>query len=131
MRVWKPKEIKELIAPDSLIQLEHDFKITTKEFLTLARKTMPTAALMTACGALHSRQTDDEKRYHKTIQRNGIGFSKTDAKKISEIYQWWLEKRFLTVKQEWRVRVTLRKYSKQLAEIATLRSTQKTSQPHS
>lgn len=81
--------------------------------------------------ALYGRQTATEQASHASQEHNGLGFTKFDAKLLSDIAQHAENYRSLTPKQTQLVGRRLRKYHRQLVEIAneneaamTARSTQ-------
>jgi SWI/SNF-related matrix-associated actin-dependent regulator 1 of chromatin subfamily A len=64
---------------------------------------------------IYNRQTADEQSIQDTVLQNGIGFNGTDAKFLSSIAEFYLQKRFLTQRQLAVARESLYKYHKQLS----------------
>jgi len=64
------------------------------------------------------RQTEDERACGGTRWSNGIGFNAHDAGFAARMVDWWNDKGFFTPKQGNALRKMLKKYRKQLADIA-------------
>lgn len=65
---------------------------------------------------LFNKQTDDEQKLEHTRHVNGCGFNHVDAKKLTSMAKWYLQKGFLTQKQLNVVFHRLPKYAAQLVE---------------
>ena len=67
---------------------------------------------------LYSCQTDAEKESAVTSVTNGKGFNKFDAEFLTSICKQLLERKFLTPKQKEVARKKIKKYIKQLVDLA-------------
>jgi|SRR5579859_382804 len=67
---------------------------------------------------LFEKQTEDEKQTDTTGENNGVGFNGTDAFIMSKFAKFYMERNFLTAKQLAIARKKIRKYSKQITNIA-------------
>ena len=67
--------------------------------------------------ALYNLQTDGEKSSKSTSKRNNAGFDGVDAKILTDISEYYLQKKYLTDKQLRLLKPKLSKYVKQIAEI--------------
>lgn len=65
---------------------------------------------------LFNKQTEDEQCSDYTRHVNGCGFNSFDAKKLSGIAKWYLEKGFVTNKQLQVVQSKIGKYAGQLVD---------------
>ena len=65
---------------------------------------------------LFNKQTVDEQHSEHTCHVNGCGFNSCDAKKLSGIAKWYLEKGFVTNKQLQTVQAKIGKYAAQLVD---------------
>jgi len=63
---------------------------------------------------LYHFQTHDEQKFASVNHRNNVGFSVTDAKKLTDFYKWYVEKHFYTDKQKVYIGELLRKHCGQL-----------------
>jgi len=75
-------------------------------------------AVERAVVALFERQTSREQNTHNTIERNGQGFSASDAGYLSYVAQWVLSGKHLTGKHLEKTRRMVSSYAGQLADIA-------------
>jgi len=80
--------------------------------------TMPKNQLHRPLKRLWDRQTADEQDCWGAHHQNGIGFNKHDAKFAGAMVTWWGHKGFFSPKQEKAIRTMLKKYRRQLTEIA-------------
>lgn len=78
-------------------------------------------ALKRAAKILWCRQTLAEQDATTTTDHNGVGYNRMDADFASRIINWHGT---LTERMAWAARKMLRKYAKQLAEMALLKETQ-------
>jgi hypothetical protein len=74
--------------------------------------------LVRAVLALYQLQTTEEQFRKTTISKNNKGFDVIDAQYMSSIAQQIQEKRFLSMRDQYRARRILRKYIGQLTKIA-------------
>lgn len=63
---------------------------------------------------LYRYQTNDEQKMSSVNHRNNVGFSVTDAKKLTDFYRWFNEKHFYSDKQKVFIGELLRKHCGQL-----------------
>ena len=75
-------------------------------------------AVERAVVAIYNRQTEDEKRVKETKYSNGVGFTSVEAQYGSYLAQWILAGRRLTGYHLKRARGMMKRYHRQLAEIA-------------
>lgn len=75
-------------------------------------------AIDRAIVAIYKRQTSDEQVSHATSHSNGIGFTGFDAEYMSNLAQFAIRTGFLTPKQRGAVKERLKKYWRQLCEVA-------------
>ena len=76
------------------------------------------AAVARAIHAIYLRQTDTEKSYDTTIEHNGVGFNSRDAEFLSSLARGYEHYGTLTKRQTVSGRKTVKKYWRQLVEIA-------------
>jgi len=79
---------------------------------------IPTNQLHRPLKRLWDRQTQDEKVSWETRHLNAVGFNAYDAGFAGKMVEWWGQKGFYSPKQSESIRKMLKKYRKQLAEIA-------------
>jgi hypothetical protein len=89
---------------------------TEEEIVELLEKS--NKAVDRAVVAIFNRQTQDEKVVEDTKHCNSIGFSASDAHRGSYWAKWVLRGKALTGKHLEDARKTMRKYRKQLVDIA-------------
>jgi hypothetical protein len=76
------------------------------------------AAVIRAMQAIYARQTENEKRAGRADERNGIGFNKFDAEILTDFLRQLKSGRTLSFKQVTVARKKMRRYWKQLVDIA-------------
>lgn len=84
-----------------------------------------TRAVEKAIVAIYQRQTGDEKASKHTNHINGMGFSKYDAEFMSSLAEWIMRGRTLTPRQLAIGRNKIKRYHRQLVEIANAKESQK------
>jgi hypothetical protein len=86
---------------------------TIKQLLDSNQKAVERAIV-----AIYERQTADEKATHSTSKTNGVGFSQYDAEFLSSLAEWIKRGRSLSPRQLAIGRNKIKRYHRQLAEIA-------------
>lgn len=76
------------------------------------------AAVMRGIIAIYQRQTEDEKSTGDTSHRNGRGFNSVDAKYMTYLAKYCQANRKLTGDHLVKARAKIKKYRRQLVEIA-------------
>jgi len=97
---------------------------TTEEIKALLARTDRNADefIGRAVHALFLRQTEGERLNGMTVEHNGRGFNGPDATILTSFARFWKKAGFLTPKQTALARKKLKKYARQLAEIAEERA---------
>jgi len=90
-------------------------------------ETAPAGRLGNALLALYQRQTADERATHDTRYHNKVGFNAIDADIMTSLSEWFIDGKSFTPKQTSVLRRLLRKYRRQLADIATKKQEQEAS----
>jgi hypothetical protein len=67
---------------------------------------------------IYQRQTEEEKVFKNAIEHNGIGFSGIDSDILAKFAEFYLEKGYLSPKQMAITRNKMKKYWKQLLQLA-------------
>lgn len=75
-------------------------------------------AVTRAVIAIYQRQTEDEKSIEGTHYHNGIGFNSVDAKYMTYLAKYCQDNRRLTGEHLQKARKKIKKYHRQLLEIA-------------
>lgn len=75
---------------------------------------MTNKELFSLINILYKYQTEFEQTRATVYERNGVGFSPTDAKQLTSFHAWYLKKHFYTIKQKEYIIVLLRKHCMQL-----------------
>jgi hypothetical protein len=78
-------------------------------------------AVERAIVAIYRLQTPDEKSAETTVYKNDVGFSAFDAKFMTSLAQQILQGRDLSPRQMFHGRKTIKRYHRQLAELANAR----------
>lgn len=89
----------------------------TKEHIHLMLDSKP-IAVVKAIQAIHARQTSDEQAMRVTKEKNGVGFSSNDAEFMSSLCEFYAQRGFLTPKQLAIGRNRIKRYWRQLIEVA-------------
>jgi len=74
--------------------------------------------LYRAMKAIYDRQTQEEKSIEATVKANGVGFTGADARIMTYLTKWVIDKGALNEKWKEVARKKMLKYSGQLARIA-------------
>ena len=90
----------------------------TKEQMAEFTQTCSPERLGNCLLAIYDRQTEDEKATEATKHHNKIGFNGPDAEILSSIAKFFKGRGYMSRKQEDLVRKKMKKYGRQLAEIA-------------
>jgi len=93
MKVWTKEEIKELMERRDNV-------------------------LITCMLRIYNQQTETERCYGETLEANGKGFNGCDAEILSSFCRFYKENNFLTQRQIALARKKMKKYSKQVADLA-------------
>lgn len=75
-------------------------------------------AVMRGILAIYKNQTDSEQNFEATVEENGIGFNALDAQFMSSLAKQIIECGYLSPKQMAIGRNKIKRYSRQLADIA-------------
>lgn len=108
----KPKKKVEKAAPPPKEEKNWD-KTSIQELLARNDK-----AICRAVVAIFERQDQDEQEEEQTKSLNNRGFNQKDAKIMTSIAKWYLEKGWLSPKQMRVARNRMPKYWRQLLEVA-------------
>ena len=93
MKVWTKEEIKDLME-------QHD------------------STVIKCMRQIYNRQTEYEQCIGGTTEANGVGFNGCDAEILSSFCRFYNERGYLTDKQIAIARKKMKKYARQIAEIA-------------
>jgi len=93
-------------------------KIYTEQEITEMMDTMDVRLLHRPLLKMWARQTDSERADHTTKDHNKVGFSAFDAEFAGSLVEWHRKGRSFSRKQEASLRKMLKKYRKQLTDIA-------------
>ena len=124
----KQYELKLIDCTDVIVEVAYlveelkpiaDKKIWTKETLWAVLE-VNDDQLAKALVALYNRQTEDEKETKETTEQNGIGFNGVDSTFLSSVAENYKKYGRLTENQTKAVRKALKKYCRQLVDIANL-----------
>jgi hypothetical protein len=102
---------------------KYEPKVWTKENIIELLETRRDA-IERAILALYRLQTEDEQSSQETKHSNGVGFNGADARFMSSLVDWMINKgRRLSFKQAEAAKNKLKKYANQLANIANKKIT--------
>lgn len=93
MKVWTKEEIKDLMERRDDV-------------------------LITCMLKVYNQQTETERCYGETIEANGKGFNGCDAEILSSFCRFYQERGYLTEKQISIARKKMKKYAKQVTDLA-------------
>lgn len=85
-----------------------------KQKLNLSYDNTPNSQLFKILGILHANQTEDEQRNKNVRVRNNAGYSVTDSRILTDLYNWYRRRQMYTEKQRRALIKLLRKHSGQL-----------------